>query len=327
MGKAFVREVQVVRSDRKGERMKDIELNIMTEGRKLYYSSARRRVRCLLTCPKQAALNDKHAWLYLGRLINMNFGKGDYHLSLTYDDKHLPPSAEDAKKDFERFIGKVKKLYAERGGRRNASPTMRNGVSPVGEGLPLPKFRYIMVMSFASEKTGEPKRLHMHVVMTGGVDRTAIELLWRAPDKAGRCKKGEEYKRFGAPLGYANCDRLQMEDGLGALTTYLAKQPREGIARRWYASVGLRKPYTYAPNDDKYDLHELKRIAERNADAVDVPFWERKYPGWTVCEPREYAYTCTQSEFSGVSILVKLRRLTDEELRERKKHKKAKDAR
>lgn len=305
MSKAFVREVQVVRSDRKGERMKDIELNIMTEGRKLYYSSARRRVRRVLTCPKQAALNDKHAWLYLGRLINMNFGKGDYHLSLTYDTKHLPSSAEDAKKDFERFIGKVKKLYvaAKR------------------------QLRYIMVMSFASEKTGEPKRLHMHVVMTGGVDRTAIELLWRAPDKAGRCKKGEEHKRFGAPLGYANCDRLQTEDGLGALTTYLAKQPREGIARRWYASVGLRKPYTYAPNDDKYDLPELKKIAEKNADAVDVSFWERQYPGWTVCDPRGYAYSCTESEFSGVSILVKLRRLTDEELRERKKHKTTKHAR
>lgn len=304
MSKAFVREVQVVRSDRKDERMKDIELNIMTEGRKLYYSSARRRVRRVLTCPKQAALNDKHAWLYLGRLINMNFGKVDYHLSLTYDTKHLPSSAEDAKKDFERFIGKVKKLYvaAKR------------------------QLRYIMVMSFASEKTGEPKRLHMHVVMTGGVDRTAIELLWRAPDKAGRCKKGEEHKRFGAPLGYANCDRLQTEDGLGALTTYLAKQPREGIARRWYASVGLRKPYTYAPNDDKYDLPELKKIAERNSDAVDVGFWERQYPGWTVCDPKEYAYSCTESEFSGVSILVKLRRLTDEELTERKNHKTTKHA-
>ena len=298
MSKAFVRENQIVRRDVKGEQMKDIELNMMTEGRKLYYSSSRSRVRRYLTAPKQSALNDKRAWLYLGRLINMNFGNGDYHLSLTYDDAHMPACAEDAKRDFDRFVGKVKRLYA---GNR--------------------AFRYIMVMSYQSNKEGEPVRLHMHVILSGGVDRTAIELLWRAPDRAGRCKKGEEHKRFGAPLGFANCDRLQTEDGLGALTTYLARQPREGIARRWYASVGLKKPYTYAPNDDRYDVPDLKRIAERNADVVDVSFWERKYPGWTVCEPREYAYQCIQSEFSGIHILVKLRRLTESELRERKRRK------
>ncbi len=298
---AFVRENQIVRRDTKGEQMKDIELCVMTEGRKAYYSSSRRRVRRALTAPKQAALNDKYAWLYLGRLINMNFGKGDYHLSLTYDDKHLPDSAENAKKDFERFIGKVKKLYNERG----------------------IKLRYIMVMSYSSDKSGEPVRLHMHVIMTGGIDRTEIELLWRAPDKSGRCRKdateAEKAARLGAPLGFADCDRLQVQDGLGGLCAYLAKQPREGIARRWYASVGLRKPYTYAPNDDKYDFSDLKHIAERNADTVDVAYWERKYPGWTVCDPHEYAYSCVNSEFSGLSILCKLRRLTDEELRERKR--------
>ncbi len=298
---AFVRENQIVRRDVKGEQMKDVELCVMTEGRKAYYSASRRRVRHALTAPKQAALNDKNAWLYLGRLINMNFGKGDYHLSLTYDEKYLPSSAEDAKRDFERFIGKVKKLYRER----------------------RVKLLYIMVMSYSSGKDGEPVRLHMHVIMSGGVDRTEIELLWRAPDKPGRCRRdateAEKSARLGAPLGFADCDRLQVQDGLGGLCAYLAKQPREGIARRWYSSVGLKKPYTYAPRDDKYDFSDLKHIAERNADTVDVAYWERQYPGWTVCEPREYAYTCTDSEFSGISLRVKLRRLTDEEIRDRRR--------
>ena len=300
---AFVREQQIVRCDRKGEQMKDIELNIMTEGRKAYYSSSRRRVRRALTLPKQDALNDKHARIYIGRLINMNFGKGDYVLHLTYDDRFLPAQLEDGKKDFDRFIGKAKKLYASKG----------------------LKLKYICIPSYRSGKDGELTRLHFHVPMTGGVDRTEIELLWRAPDKAGRCKKGEEHKRLGEPLGFANCDRLQVQDGLGGLSNYLARQPREGFARRWYASVGLRKPYTYGPNDDKYDIPELKRIAEKNADAVDVGYWERRYPGWTVCDPKEYAYTCTQSEFSGVSIMVKLRRLTDAEIKERKGAKKRKE--
>lgn len=308
MGKAFVRENQIVRRDVKGEQMKDIELNIMTEGRKAYYSSSRRRVRRYLTVPKQASLNDKHARLYLGRLINMNFGKGDYCTHLTYDGIFLPATLEEGRRDFDRFIGRLKKLYAERG----------------------LKLKYICIPSYRSGKDGELIRLHFHVVMTGGVDRTAIELLWRAPDKSGRCRKDateeEKSARLGQPLGFANCDRLQVKDGLGGLSNYLARQPREGFARRWYASVGLKKPYTYAPNDDRYDVPELRRIAERNADAVDVGFWERKYPGWTVCEPREYAYSCVTSDISGVSILVKLRRMTDSEMRERKAHKKRKDA-
>ncbi len=306
---AFVRETQIVRRDVKGEQMKDIELNVMTEGRKMYYSSGRRQVRRNLTAPKQAQLNDKHAWLYFGRLINMNFGKGDYHLSLTYDEKYLPSSAEDAKRDFDRFAAKAKKLYRECG----------------------KKLRYVMVMSYASGKAGEPVRLHIHVVMTGGVDRTAIELLWRAPDKPGRCRadasEEEKAARLGAPLGFADCDRLQVQDGLGGLCTYLAKQPREGIARRWYASVGLKKPYVRSRNDDKYDFADLKEICENNADVVDVKWWERHYPGWTVCEPHEYAYTRTDSEFSGVSIRMKLRRLTEMELEERNRERSARKRR
>ncbi|MBQ8248270.1 MAG: hypothetical protein IJY93_00090 [Clostridia bacterium] len=280
--------------------MKDIELNMMTEGRRAYYNSARARGRRYLTSPKQAQLNDKHAWLYLGRLIDMNFGKGDYLLSLTYDDRFLPATVEDAKKDFDRFIGKLKKLYKAHG----------------------IKCEYIMVMSYQSNKDGEPTRLHFHVVLRGGVNRDDVEALWRTPDKAGRCKPGEEWKRFGEHLGYSNCDNVQIDgNGLAAHCAYLAKQPREGIARRWYCSVGLKKPYTYAPRDDKYSMADLKEIAERNADAVDVGFWERQYPGWTVCDNREYAYTCVQSEFSGVSIRVKLRKLTEAELEERQREK------
>ena len=64
-------------------------------------------------------------------------------------------------------------------------------------------------------------------------------------------------------------------------------------------------------------------MVERNADTVDVAYWERMYPGWTVYDNREYAYRCTESEFSGKSIRVKLRRLTERELEERKRERSA----
>ena len=307
---AFVRERQIVYCERVGEQKKDIELNVMTEGRMRYYGSRRQRIRRFETAPKQATLNDKRAWIYFERLIEMNFGKTDYHLSLTYDDLHLPESPEAAKADYDRFVSRAKKLYK------------RNGI----------KFEAVMVMSYSSGKDGRPVRLHMHVILRGGVSRGEIEQLWRAPDRAGRCRPGDEASRYGEPLGYANCDRLQPDaNGLAALCEYLKRQPRDGIARRYYATVGLRKPIVCGIRDGRYDLPELHRIARHNADYPDVLWWERRYPGWTLRGDPGYAYICRESDFSGLSIRVKLRRLTEKELRERKRerntHKKAKDAR
>ncbi len=295
---AFVRETQIVACNRKGEQKKVVELNIQTEGRKLYYGSHRGRAHISLTSPKQAKLNDRRAWEHLEMLIEMNFGEGDYHAVLTY--KHLPQSIEDAKRDYDRFLSRAKKPYRAHGVKLDA----------------------LMVMSQFTRKSGELVRLHIHVIMRGGVPRDEIEKLWRGADKGGRFKPGKEEERYGKPLGFANIKKLQPDgNGLAALCAYLKKQPRDGIARRWYATLGLKKPYISGRNDDKYDIADVKRIAERNADAVDVAWWEREYPGWTVYDDREYAYRCTDSELSGVSIRIKLRRLTEKELQERRKSK------
>lgn len=294
---AFVRERQIICCDRVGETKKDIELATMSEGRMKYYGSHRQRARKAETAPKQTNLNDKRAWIYFERLIEMNFSSADYHLSLTYDDLHLPSSPEAAKADYDRFASRAKKLYKAHG----------------------IKFEAVMVMSYTSGKDGTPVRLHMHVIMRGGVDRTEVEALWRAPDRAGRCKAGEKRLGRGLPLGFANCDRLQPDaNGLAALCEYLKRQPREGIARRYYATVGLKKPIVQSVRDDRYDLTELHRIARRNSDFPDVSFWERRYPGWTLRGDPAYAYVCRENDFSGVNIRAKLRRLTDAELRERK---------
>ena len=294
---AFAREVQTVICDRKGEQKKIVEMFVQTEGRRRYYTSHRRRVRVNLTAPKQAALNDRLAWEYLEALMEMNFGAGDYYLTLTY--KHLPADVEEAKRDYDRFAERARKLYKSFG----------------------IKFEAVMVMS-QSYRRGELVRLHLHVIMRGGVPRELIEALWRKADKAGRCKPGEEYKRLGAKLGRANCALLEPDgNGLAALCAYLAKQPRDGIARRWYATVGLKKPYIASRNDEKYSIKDIKDIAERNADVPDVAWWEREYPGWTLYDDRTFAYRCTESEFSGISIRVKLRKLTEAELEERRKEK------
>ena len=87
--------------------------------------------------------------------------------------------------------------------------------------------------------------------------------------------------------------------------------------RRWHASIGLKKPTVTEPDDDRYDLRDLKKMVEDNADRPDVAFWEKNYPGWTLQDDREYAYTVANSEISGASLRVKLRKLTERELASR----------
>ena len=47
----------------------------------------------------QKKLNDKNARKRLERLINSNFEDGDYWITLTYDNKHLPNSIDSALKN------------------------------------------------------------------------------------------------------------------------------------------------------------------------------------------------------------------------------------
>ena len=285
---AFVRERQIYTSTRKGEEMKEVEIYVMTEGKMRYYGSHRQRKRVALTCPKQANLNDKRARIYFDRLANTNFGLGDYHLSLTYTDRYLPIVIEEGEANMTRFISRIKSIYEK-------------------AGVP---FHYIWLTSYYTDSDEIPVRMHHHLLLPGGVDRDLIEDQWRAKSPI-RGKLGEK-------LGAVNCDRIQPDgNGISALCAYLARQPKEGRMRRWHASIGLKKPMVTEPDDDKFDFRDLKKMVEDNADRPDVAFWEKNYPGWTLQDDREYAYTVSNSEISGSSLRVKLRKLTERELSER----------
>ena len=288
---AFVRERQIYTSTRKNEEMKEIEIFVVTEGQKRYYGSHRSRKKKAISTPKQKNLNDKNARIYFDRLANTNFGRTDYHCTTTYDTKNYPHSVEEADAIVaKRFIPRLREEYRKRG-------------------LTL---KCIWLTAFHSDKDGEPVRIHHHFLLSGGVERDVIENLW--------CGKSDKPGKLGESLGWVNCDRLQANgDGISALCGYLARQPKEGRMRRWHSSLGLKKPMTAEPNDDKFDFSDLRKIVDDNADSPDVKWWERQYPGWTMQSDRNYAYTVSHSDITGASIRVKLRKLTKKELVERRK--------
>lgn len=148
----------------------------------------------------------------------------------------------------------------------------------------LPPLKYIKVTSHTDSKDGTPARIHHHIIMNGGLDRDAIEKIWG--------------------LGYANADRLQMQDGtLAGLTRYIAMQT--GGKKRWSSSRNLIRPYA-TNNDSSWSNRAVDKLGREKPGRE---YWERKFPGWTLINDdygKEYIYNEVTATWS---IYIKLRRI------------------
>lgn len=276
-----------------GDEIKEIDIIPFTDGQAAYNKSGSSRKRISVTAPKQKNLNDKNARRYLTQLLNANFSEegSGYHITLTYDERSLPKTVDEADAIVDNYIRRLKTAY------KNA-------------GLPL---KSVIITSYRAKKDGTPVRIHHHIVMNSGVDPNIIRNQWRKPLEKGDLKKIKNESwyikygiRRGERYGIVNVDVLQPdENGITALAEYLKKQPREACKRRWRASHNLRKPETVTPNDEKYSKRQIEKIVKQ---PFDVSFWERKYKGWTVARPYEYSYRQEYHEATGWSIYLVLRR-------------------
>lgn len=91
---------------------------------------------------KKMEANLKAAIRHLARILNCNFHHGDMHLTLKYDDAHLPTSWQQQEADATAFIRRIKRV-------------MSGGV------------KWITVCSEKDAESGDPVRPHIHVVITG----------------------------------------------------------------------------------------------------------------------------------------------------------------
>ncbi len=144
----------------------------------------------------QQRLNNKNAVRKLARLINCNFGKKDILVTVEYQDWNRPDTLEQVQKDIRDYIRRLRYYY-----RKNSKV-----------------LKYIIVFE-AGELRGN---YHVHIFLSGGVDRDKIESLW------GR--------------GCANCKRLQPDyyQGLDRVAGYVSKSPLG--SKRWIPSKNLDKP-------------------------------------------------------------------------------------
>jgi ABC-type transporter Mla MlaB component len=223
--------------------------------------------------PKQKNLNDKNARRYLTWLANTNFDESGFHTSLTYAKKNLPETIEEAERNAKNFLNRV--AYA----RRRAE---------------LPPLKYILVTEVSLGKDGEtPVRVHHHIIMNGGLDRDAVEDLWRNRRQKGQ-KKGDK-------IGYANADRLQPdENGLAGLCEYITKNRTVG-KDRWSSSKNLTKPQQRT-NDYAYSRKKVEEIAKAPPGAE---YWAKRYKGWTPA-PAEYGFGAKYNDVTGWALHLKM---------------------
>lgn len=184
--------------------------------------------------------NEERAKRYLVQLADANFGAEDISLTLTYNG--APPTYERAQKDVRAFLGKVR--------RRRAKAEMD----------PL---KYIYTIE--GDEDGNRKRIHIHMLINGGIAREELEALW-----------GQ---------GYANADRLQPdENGLEAIVRYITKQQRN--RRKWAASKNLVKPKVRV-SDTKTSNARVRRIAhDFQNEAREI--LEKLYPGYRFTKASVY---------------------------------------
>ena len=213
-----------------------------------------------ITPMKQKRLNDERARRHLVLLADANFTDKDIHLTLTYRSE---TTLEQCRKDIRNFLLRVKR-YRER--------------NRLGE----LKYIYTIEGKRETEKGAAGKRLHVHMLMNGGISREQLEEMWQ--------------------MGYANADRLRpSERGLEEIASYIIKEAADK-GRKYSASRNLTQPKRRT-TDAKTSNRVVKAIAHdiRNEAKAEL---EKLYPKYSYVDIKIY-YSDT---IDGVYIRALMRR-------------------
>lgn len=150
----------------------------------------------------QRSLNERNSKKKFIRLVEANFGEGDFWLTLTYDEGSHPETEGEAKRDIANYLKRVNRKRKRLG---------------IGNA------KYIYITEWGRGEEGGP-RCHFHLIMEGGIGRDELEDMWKFAviKDSSRLHPGEE--------------------GLGGLAAYMANKKRGKWERRWTPSKGLKQP-------------------------------------------------------------------------------------
>jgi len=208
-----------------------------------YRAEAKRAEKVNPTRETQENVNRRNALKAAVRLVNANFVKNDYHITLTYRDDEPLPDEKQAQRQMQNYIRRVRHYLKKNGF------TDKRGRADL---------KYFYVIEFANGD-GRRKRIHHHIIMNAAAPREALKALWTH--------------------GRAGVDELEPEKGsLKGLTIYITKQQsKTKITRRWQASRNL-KPYTsLTENKHKISKKQAEMLAADVKEAAPAIFG-KAYP-------------------------------------------------
>ena len=225
----------------------------------VYTHPKKRGKRSKPTTEIQQRLNQRHTEGRLRRLLHTNFTPSDLFATLTFDDANLPTSVEDAQRLLQNFLRRLKRKYA------------RLGLDA----------KYIYVLEYGQKHN----RLHIHLVLTGGITRADLEKLWG--------------------LGAVSVDSLRFErDGLASLARYLTKGG-EGADRptwkRWSGSRNLEKP-TVTQRDGRLSHRKMAALCQ---DGGDADYLETQFDGY---EMADFSVSVGEDIYGGLYLFATLKK-------------------
>lgn len=178
----------------------------------------------------QKNLNNKNAVKWFMRKANTNFGKGDYYLTLNYDNKYRPKDYEEAKKHVRTYINKLNyeymKLQVKNENKKFSSKLKKKNYK---------KIKYMYVIEISKEGKG---KYHVHMILSSELSMDLLEDCW----KYGRRN---------------NVRKIDPDDKhITDLANYLSKDPQG--KKRWGCSKGLKEPkVTTSKKVSKKKIHDM----------------------------------------------------------------------
>ena len=212
-----------------------------------YRHEAKRAEKANPTKEAQANVNKRNAKKVAVRLINTNFVKNDYHITLTYAGDKPLPDEKQAQKHMQNYIRRVRHYLNKKGIRDKKGNA---------------DLKYFYVIELA-DGDGRRKRIHHHIVMNAAAPREVLKELWTH--------------------GRAGVDELEPEKGsLKGLALYITKQASETkITKRWQASRNLKPHTSLTESQHKISRKQAEALAadvKTNAGAI----FGKAYPNLTL---------------------------------------------
>lgn len=220
----------------------------------------------------QEKYNRAQAVKRLIRLVNANFDENDYLFHPTFVPERAPQSREELLKIVRSYRDRVKRTRLRELKKTqdalNAlpeTPELADEAERLKTKLEVLRrpMKYVYSPEQVRYKSGKCKgrvNWHIHMFITGGLDRKTMERLW-----------GDDV--------CVNCNGFQPERfGPEAAAKYMLKG--RGSKKKYIASRNLCEPVTPPPEkrDGKVSAYRLEKWAQQRVD--DAAFWENRYKGY-----------------------------------------------